>query len=101
MTKQLHIEAQSINWVEVITNLITKTIKLQPGPKPVIPPVQITYNDTGAVFIIDPSFITPAALADAIGSTAEQVAGAEKITLRPTAKERDWQPATVDYFGHA
>lgn len=90
------IEAQSVDWVVVITNLL----KRYNGSGDLA--VGIGHQGDFVVYSIPRAAIPADQLAAAIGSTTEIVSGVTgRIVLRPLKKLADWPKPTVEYHGNA
>ena len=91
------LEAQSIDWLVVITNLLNKyNDKNEPTA------VGIAVENNHTLFNIPRTSIPPEALASALGTSLENVTATRgRIILRPFKAMADWPKPTVDDYGNA
>lgn len=103
MTDQYHLEAQSIDWVEIITTALANRAKeLDLDLATVkVPPFTIAVGPGGALYHIDKAFLPPERLGAILGQPASAVADAKNIQLRPFKALADWPAPTVPDIGHA
>lgn len=103
MTDQYHLEAQSIDWVEIITAALVKRAK-ELGIDPTTaktPPFTIAVGPGGALYHVDKGFLPAETLGAILGQPTDAVAGAKNIQLRPFRALDGWQKPTVPDIGHA
>jgi hypothetical protein len=89
------IEVQSPDWIIVLNRLIEQH---SPDAKGVS--AEVDPHGFRAVYTIPRDLIPAAAMAKALGATAEAVANAPRIVLKPL-KQEGWQKPTVEYYGQA
>lgn len=88
------IETRSIEWVYVITKLVS-------SHKPSVEDVSIGMENGFTVYYIRKSLIPPAELATALGSDETTVNEAKRLVLKPLADETGLPKPTVPYVGEA
>lgn len=89
------LEVRSLDWLPVLTRLITRFDKDGKNTTVTIEPdgSMVTYSLRRDVIPAD-------ALAASIGSTADKVQSVPRIILK-AFKQEGWQVPTVDYYGLA
>lgn len=90
------LEAQSLDWLVVITNLLNK----YSGDGQLA--IGIAVENNATLFNIPREAIPPEVVAKTIGTTLENVQATKgRIILRPFKSMADWPKPTVDEYGTA
>ncbi len=91
------LEAQSLDWLIVITNLLNR---YNDKKDPIA--VGISSEGDSTTFSIPRKAIPPEAVAKALGTTVENVTATKgKIVLKPFKAMADWPTPTVEEYGNA
>lgn len=91
------IEAQSLDWLIVITNLLNR---YNDKDEPLA--IGISTENDSTLFNIPRTAIPPEAIASALGTTVENVSATKgRIILKPFKSMADWPKPTVDAYGTA
>lgn len=89
------IEAHSEDWIMILGPVLAKHNPTPEDVQIVIDPNSITR------FMIKRSFISPAEIAKALGTTEALVSKAKRLVLNPLPGQEGWQKPTVHYVGKA
>lgn len=96
-TEQYTIEVKSVDWIVIMSNLIKQYDAKQEATQ-----IRVDPQGRHTTFLIDKDHMPAAALAKAIGSTPDALEKAtSKIVLMPLKGQKNWQEATVNYYGLA
>lgn len=95
MSETYTIEARSLEWVYLLTKIIS-------AHKPKVGDVQMASESGNPIYFIKKSLIPVDKLAKVLGTTAEQLGAAKKrIILRPLSDDTTLPKPTVNYLGEA